>query len=138
MQAVLRLALLPGLAALTLSVRAGRCETPVSAAEFDAYATGHTITYFSEGAEFGVEQYLPGRQVKWTTGDGICLRGSWYPKGDEICFEYQDDPGAHCWAFSKSADGLKAIYTSDADGPVLMEAERTTRPLECNGPFLGV
>ena len=125
------------LAVFTLSSGTARSDTPVSAAEFDAYATGHTITYFSEGMEFGVEQYLPGRQVKWTVGDGICLRGSCYPTGDDICFEYQDGGGPHCWDFTKGADGLTAVYTSDDGGLTLTEAERTTKPLECSGPFLG-
>lgn len=111
---------------------------PVDAAEFEAYATGHTLTYTSNGMDFGTEQYLPGRQVLWVGTDGICQRGSWYPKGGDICFEYSDDPGTHCWAFSRTAGSLTAIYTSESGGPTLSEAARSTTPLDCKGPFLGV
>ena len=40
-------------------------QTPMTAAEFDAYATGKTLTYARDGAVWGAEQYLPDRKVVW-------------------------------------------------------------------------
>ena len=38
---------------------------PMTAAEFDAYATGKTLTYSQYGEIYGTEEYLPNRRVRW-------------------------------------------------------------------------
>ncbi len=40
-------------------------DAPMTAAEFEAYATGKTLTYAVGGEVYGAEQYLPGRRVLW-------------------------------------------------------------------------
>ena len=37
----------------------------MSAAEFEAYTTGKTLSYAEAGQPYGVESYLPGRRVVW-------------------------------------------------------------------------
>ena len=73
--------------------------TPLSAAEFDAYATGKTLYYAQGGAIWGSEQYLPGHQVLWAFTDEPCEFGQWYADGDAICFVYEGKTDANCWHF---------------------------------------
>ncbi len=48
------------LLAFCLSGVAFAAETPMSGAEFEAYATGRTLTYAERGVIYGIEEYLPG------------------------------------------------------------------------------
>ena len=40
-------------------------EEPLDGAEFEAFATGKTLSYAVGGIVYGAEQYLPGRRVIW-------------------------------------------------------------------------
>jgi hypothetical protein len=113
-------------------------QTPMTAEEFDAYATGKTLDYFADGQVFGREVYLPGRQVRWAYTDDECRLGRWFPKGDQICFLYEGDPEQKCWRIWHNGAGLAASYATDTPDIPPRAVRETTEPLACPGPDLGV
>jgi hypothetical protein len=113
-------------------------ETPMGAAEFDAYVTGKTLTYAEAGVVFGTEQYLPNRRVRWAFTDDICQFGRWYEQDGRICFVYDHDPTPQCWQFWRSDTGLRARFASDQEGRELTEVQDSDQPLACAGPEVGV
>ena len=112
-------------------------ETPLDAPAFEAHVTGKTITYQQFDFIFGIEEYLPGRTVRWSVAPGQCKYGSWYPEGENICFVYEGDPIAHCWTFWLKDGALVALSADDAPGNELYEISRTTDGLGCPGPDIG-
>lgn len=129
---------LTALLALLLLPLPALAETPMTAAEFDAYVTGKTLTYSQFGTIFGIEEYLPGRKVRWAFTEDICQYGTWYEEAGNICFVYEYDPTPHCWRFWREGDGLKALSVNDAPGSELSEVAQTDQPLSCAGPDVGV
>ncbi|MGL6211850.1 MAG: hypothetical protein ACRC14_18660 [Paracoccaceae bacterium] len=113
-------------------------ETAMTAAEFEAYATGKTLTYARDGEVWGVEQYLPGRRVIWAFTDDECKDGTWYEDHEAICFLYQDEPFPQCWTFYMTATGLSARYLGDTENTPLSEVAQSTGPMPCMGPGVGV
>ncbi len=113
-------------------------ETPLSGAEFDAYTQGKTLYFNSGGTSYGVEEYLPGRKVRWSFLDGRCKEGDWYTSGSEICFRYEDGTGPQCWTFFRDAGGLRARFQGDSDSSDLYEARQSDEPMLCLGPEVGV
>lgn len=113
-------------------------DSPLSAAEFEAYTTGKTMTYAEGGAVFGTEQYLPGRRVRWAFTGDQCKIGHWYPEGDLICFVYEDTADPQCWKFWQDEAGLRARFNDDPAGTELSEVRQTDQPLACAGPDVGV
>jgi hypothetical protein len=125
-------------ALLALLPLAATGQTPMTADEFDAYVTGHTLTYSQFGTIFGTEEYLPNRKVRWAFTEDQCQYGSWYEEAGNICFLYEYDPQPHCWTFWQEADGLKALSLEDTPDAELSEVEKTDTPLGCAGPDVGV
>ena len=124
---------------LALALPAAAAETPMSAAEFDAYTIGRTLTYADRGRIYGIEEYLPGRRVRWAFVGEECRAGFWYAEGERICFVYEHDPTPQCWVFTERAGRLTARFTGDGeDGRELYEAQRSDEPLVCPGPDVGV
>jgi hypothetical protein len=126
---------LPLLLALALPAHA---QTPMTAAEFEAFATGKTLTYALGGEVYGAEQYLPNRRVVWAFRGEECRNGFWYPEAEQICFVYEYDPSPQCWTFRKDSGGLRAKFAGDPDGAELAAVQESTQPLICAGPDLGV
>ncbi|EEW24103.1 hypothetical protein [Rhodobacter ferrooxidans] len=127
------------LAALLLTaLPALAVETPLSAQQFEAYATGKTLTYSLSGEVFGTEQYLPNRRVRWAYTGDICQEGHWYEDADLICFVYDGEPEPQCWQFWQTETGLHARFNNDPEGTELSEVEQTEKPLYCAGPDVGV
>ncbi len=113
-------------------------EEPMSGAEFEAYTTGKTLLYATEGGEpYGGEDYLPGRKVRWSLLDDQCVDGFWYEAGDEICFAYDDGTGPSCWRFYARPGGLVAYLSGDA-AQVLYQTGEAEKPLKCLAPDLGM
>ena len=111
--------------------------TPMTPAEFSAYAVGRTLSYAADGAIWGQEQYLPNRQVMWAFTGEDCRFGQWYPQGNAICFVYEGDDEPKCWNFFMSPRGLIAeLIGSDSLTP-LAEVGQSVQPLECQGPKVG-
>ncbi len=124
--------------ALVLSTELAAAETPMSVAEFEAYVTGRTLTYSQFGAPYGVEEYLPGRKVRWAFTEDVCQYGRYYEDAGLICFVYEYDPQPHCWTFWRDGAGLKALSVSDLPGSELSEVSQSDAPLSCAGPEVGV
>lgn len=112
-------------------------ETPMTGAEFDAYATGRTLSFGTIGnPDFGVEQYLPGRDVIWSPSPDICIEGVWFPRGNDICFLYENDPEAKCWQVFPTENGIRAEFTNRPGTTVIFESQDNPKPLTCPGPDL--
>ena len=130
--------------AMTLAATPVLAETvpvppPMTATEFEAYATGKTLTYGLGGEVYGIEQYLPGRRVLWAFKGDECRKGYWYEAGQDICFVYEKDPeGPQCWTFHRIDGGIRARFTGDPGGADLSEVTQSSSPLICAGPGLGV
>ena len=119
---------------------AGQClaETPMTAAEFEAYTTGKTLTYSLGGEVFGTEQYRPGRQVVWAfTGDD-CTDGRWYEQAGLICFVYPTDGTPQCWTFYLDNNSLRAKFIGDSSEAELSVVAQSPKPMACMGPDVGV
>lgn len=110
----------------------------MSAAEFDAYTLGKTLTFGSAGNDaYGVEQYQPNRRVVWSFLDGECSNGVWYESKGSICFRYDFDPEPKCWKFYDEPEGLRAVFMNRPKVSTLFEARNSSEPLICPGPDLG-
>lgn len=105
----------------------------MTAAEFEAYVTGRTITFSTiDDPTFGVERYLPGRRVMWSTFNGICRYGVWFESKGDICFRYEDDPEHKCWTIYEEPDGLRGVFTTRPNTTVIFEERDRDDPLICN------
>lgn len=110
---------------------------PLTAEEFEAYTTGQTLTFATDGTAYGIEQYLPGRRVIWAFVGEECREGVWFPLGPQICFEYDAEPGRlHCWSFFQGQEGLIA-RSEGVGGSDLVEVQRSPEPMFCPGPDVG-
>lgn len=110
----------------------------MSAAEFEAYTTGKTLSYAEAGQPYGVERYLPGRRVVWAFVGDECRYGTWYEAQGQICFVYENDPEAQCWTFQQTATGIRAHFAGDPEGSALVEVQEDPDALKCPGPDVGV
>lgn len=125
--------------ALAVLLAAPACaQTPMTAEEFEAFATGKTMDYISDGQVFGREVYLPGRQVRWAFTAEECKLGHWYGEDEQICFLYDGDPQPKCWRIWPEGDGLAAAYVTDTPDIPPRQVRETTEPLDCPGPDVGV
>lgn len=113
-------------------------DLPMSAAAFEAYVTGKTITWDYGAGVLGAEQYLPGRRVRWAFEDEACMIGNWYADGGNICFQYEDGSGPKCWRFVRDGAGLRAQFMNEPGGTVITERDSSPEPLACSGPEVGV
>ena len=127
------------LAALSfLCATSALAETPMTAEEFDAFATGKTLDYYESGQVFGREVYLPDRQVRWAFSGDECKMGRWFQQDQMICFLYDGDPEAKCWTIWRDGDGLAAAYATDTPDIPPRTVLQTDEPLACPGPDVGV
>ncbi len=114
-------------------------DQPISPQEFERLVTGQTLSYRSStGAEYGAEEYLENRRVRWSFLDGDCTEGHWYVEGPQICFVYDTIPDPQCWQFYLRGGRLMALYRNDPQGTQLIETRRRDGPLYCVGPEVGV
>ncbi len=120
--------------ALPASAQDGR---PITGAEFERMVTGQTLSYQSNLGEYGAEEYLDNRRVRWSFLDGECSDGIWYEKGPQICFEYDDIEDVQCWQFYEKDGRLLARFENDPDATELIETRRRDGPLYCLGPEVG-
>ena len=119
---------------LVLLANAARAEEPMTAAEFEAYVEGRIMSFgTTSNPSYGVEQYLPNRRVLWSTGNGECTNGVWYESKGDICFRYDGDPEAKCWAIYRDGEGIRAEFTTRPNTTVIFEIEDYTVPLTCDG-----
>jgi hypothetical protein len=126
------------LMAFALTTRAALADPALTAEEFDALTQGSTMTWSEAGQVYGVEQYLPGRKVRWTFLGDDCKDGTWYPQGDAICFLYDGTVDPVCWRITRSGSDLLATVTDAPPGAAPVMVSRTTAQLACFGPQVGV
>lgn len=136
-RATLLLSLALASLALVSPALAAQAETPMTAAEFEAYATGKTLSYAQGARIWGSEQYLPDRQVIWAFDQDDCQYGIWFEDAGNICFVYENDPAPQCWRFYNDTTGLRAEFVDDPANTALSEVNQTRTPLQCNGPDVG-
>ncbi len=130
-----------GIRALLISLFAALpalAETPISPDAFDRITRGKTFTFGTGRSAYGAEEYLPGRRVRWSFLDGRCVDGTWFVERGLICFAYEGDPDQHCWEFFLDGDALAARFEGDPENAPLYEVERSSEPLYCMGPDIGV
>ena len=118
--------------------RASAAAEPMTAAEFDAFATGKTLTYGLQGDVWGTEQYLSGRRVIWAFAGEDCKRGTWHEEAGNICFVYEDRPEAQCWRFFRDDGSLHAQFAGDPESAPLSVVIQSSDPMPCPGPEVGV
>lgn len=125
--------------ALTFALIAAQANTqPMSPEEFEAWATGQTLDYATEGRVWGSETYHPGRRVTDADAGGPCRSGRWFPRGEAVCFVYDDLPDEHCWRYwREGATVLASPLTAGPDEPP-QTVTPAAGPLTCPGPDLGV
>jgi hypothetical protein len=123
--------------ALVMLASPALAEPPLTAEEFDSLTQGRIMTWSEFGTVYGVEQYLPGRRVRWTVMGDECKAGHWYAEGSAICFQYEDDHAPDCWDITRSATGLIARYTTNPPDAEPVVVEDTTESLACFGPKVG-
>ena len=126
------------LAALALCATPLGAAEPLTGAQFEAYTTGKTLYFGQAGQDYGVEQYLDNRRVRWSFLDGKCKDGYWYESGPQICFVYEDSETPHCWLFFRAPGGLRAQLADGSSGSDLYEARNDDKPMLCYGPDIGV
>lgn len=108
-------------------------EEPMTAEEFEDYVTGRTITFrTASNPSFGVERYLPGRRVMWSTFNGICRYGVWFESKGDICFRYDHDPEHKCWTIYDEPGGMRGVFTTRPNTTVIFEVPEREDPLICN------
>lgn len=114
-------------------------QVPMTPEEFEAYVTGRTLTFGMDGMPYGIEEFRENRRTVWAFLGEECREGHWFPRDDQICFAYDDAPDQHhCWIFWRSESGLNARFIGDGAVTELYEVQRSTRPLLCTGPEVGV
>jgi hypothetical protein len=113
-------------------------EASLTAEGFEAHVLGKTVTYARQEGVFGIEEYLPGREVRWSVAPNLCQYGSWYPEDGNICFVYLDDPTPHCWTFWLRGGALVALSADSDSGTELYEVAAHDQGLSCPGPDVGV
>jgi hypothetical protein len=123
--------------ALILLAGAAEARSPMTAEEFETWSTGQTLDYWIDGAYWGSERHLSGRQTLDADADGDCREGEWFPKADMICFVYAGDPGEHCWHFFRDGT-LVLAEVAGADSGLSAEVTLADEPLACAGPDVGV
>lgn len=127
-------------AALATAALPTGAQTPMTGEEFDAYTVGRTLSYASAGQAYGIEQYLPGRRVRWAFIGDTCQEGTWYESGPMICFVYEYNPDDHqCWIFTRTPDGMTGVFQGpDGPGTELYEVQQSDQPLTCQNLDVGV
>ena len=113
-------------------------DVPMTAEQFERYTVGRTYFYGHPGAPpYGIEAYLPNRQVIWAYFSDECVEGYWYENAQaEICFVYPFDDEHKCWLFYKEGDSLRGDFVTDT-AEVDYSVTQTAQSLPCQAPFLG-
>lgn len=105
----------------------------MNAEEFDAHVTGRTITFrTANNPAYGIERYMEGRRVMWSSVEGICQYGVWFESKGDICFRYDNDPEHKCWTIYDEPGGIRGVYTTRPPATVIYEIPDREDPLICN------
>lgn len=118
---------------LLFSALPAQAQDRMDAEAFEAYVNDRTISFRTDlNPLFGVERYLPGRRVIWSTFDGTCHYGVWFESKGDICFRYEGDPEHKCWAIYDTPQGMLGVFTTHPGTTVIYELPERDDPLICN------
>ena len=121
------------LALMLLLASPAMAQDTMDAAGFEAHVTGRTITFRTpDNPSYGIERYLPGRRVMWSSFDGTCQYGVWFESKGQICFRYEGDPEHKCWLMYDEPGGMRGVYTTRLPATVIFEDPNRDDPLVCN------
>lgn len=82
-----------------------------------------------------METFLPGCRSIWRDEEE-CKEGTWWAKGDQICFDYQGESQPFFWTYHDRGGWLMAWYEGDrTQEPIMLEPSEDF--VTCEG-FLGV
>ncbi|WP_134013876.1 hypothetical protein [Litoreibacter halocynthiae] len=123
---------------LALIACPAQAETKMTPSQFETFTRDTTVFFNRHDAPYGAEQYLRDRRVIWSFLDGTCQRGIWFGEGDEICFLYDDQPDALCWYFFDDGVRQSARIVGDDPADDLVVVGKSSDPLVCPGPDVGV
>ena len=117
-------------------------EAPLTADAFAAHVGADTLHYAYSTGDRGAADYGPDGTLRWAFEGEPCLDGIWFARGDEICFAYTDGRLSACWLFYHDGGRLRGQATELGSGNTdpleIREIGRSTAPLACPGPDVGV
>lgn len=124
---------------LVLQTAPGAAAELVPPEAFQTMSEGRTLHFTLDGAQFGAEQFFPGRRSLWRFADGSCAPGRWEAQGPQICFLYDADPTPICWLFRREgAEFAALLLDGGAETGFRLELDRVAEdPLPCPGPPVG-
>ncbi|WP_106744726.1 hypothetical protein [Yoonia maritima] len=118
---------------LLISSTATQAQDRMGATDFEAHVEGRTLVYrYLADNSIGIERYLAGRRVMWSSQAGICQYGVWYESKGDICFRYDHDPEPKCWTVYDEPGGLRGIFTNRPPFTVIREMPDRNDPLICS------
>jgi hypothetical protein len=123
--------------ALLLIASPAWSQTLMTAEEFEAWSTGQTLDYTTDGFHWSSEMHLLGRRTLLSNGVDQCLEGIWFPKDDAICFVYDGLDTEYCWHFWRDGSDVFAEMI-DTPGEPTDHVTLAAEPLTCPGPDVGV
>ncbi|WP_394178026.1 hypothetical protein [Yoonia maritima] len=125
--------MLKSLFILLMLTGAANAQDRMDASTFEAHVEGRTVIYeYIANGNIGIERYLPGRRVMWSSKAGICQYGVWFESKGDICFRYDDDPEPKCWTVYDEPGGIRGVYTTRPPFTVIRELPDRDDPLICN------
>lgn len=115
-------------------------QTPLTGDQFDELSQGGTYTFTYPGeAAYGIELYLPDRQVIWAfLAEDQCIEGYWYEDTPgELCFVYPElNQPDQCWNVFLNDGKMTADFIGDF-GVRLAALRPTSQTMPCLGEYLG-
>lgn len=120
----------PALAAADTAPAAG--DIPVE--EWQAMASGRTVTYRIDGSLWALERYFPGtNRVQLQLYDGTCLDGTWEYVAPHYCFHWMGQ-GTACFRHARVGKDIVVIQAQDGtDTPLVQDVTAVTdTPLDCS------
>ena len=112
-------------------------ETIITPNAFEKLSTGKTMYFTRNGQFYGAEQFYSRRRSLWQYADKECADGVWFPKGDLICFTYDENKTQQCWHFIEKSDGFVARSEGSSEEFDILMDKVDDKPLDCKGPAVG-
>jgi hypothetical protein len=80
-----------------------------------ALVAGNTVQGNMEASGVYTEFYAEDGTIKGKDNTGTDYKGAWSIDGDNMCFQYGDDP-ANCWQVAKEGDQIQWVKEGKVDG----------------------
>ncbi len=122
---------------LVFALPAHAQDTPLTAKEFQAEVEGKTLSYSTDGIEYGAEIYYKNRRVLWSFLGDECFDGYWYASDSLICFAYESFAEDQCFYFYRRGGQLIARFWRQELNERTYAISPRSEPLICPGPKVG-